>query len=209
MTREWLVSLISGLAVVLSAFALSGAIPARAEPAERSIAGVQLFLNTTLVPGGWSSLVRTDRGINMTLHTTDLPPNSADTVWWVIFNAPQNCAHPMAGNRCGLGDIFSNPAAEPSVLYAAGHVLDAEGVGNFGGHLKLGDTSGCVPAAIPPHFPCNAGLTNPRGSDVMLVVRSHGDPIPGMVDAQISTFAGGCQINVCANLQASYHQAGA
>lgn len=198
---------IAVIPLVVLALVLTWATPGLAVATARSSAPVQLFGSTTIVPEARSSLIRTGRGISMSLHTFGLPPSSADTVWWVVFNAPQNCTHPEAGNRCGSDDIFSNPDAKPSVLYVAGHLVGRKGKGTFLGHLRRGDTSGCVPAAVPPHFPCNAGLTNPMGADVLLVVRTHGNAIPGRVEQQISTFDGGCETNTCANVQASYHKA--
>jgi hypothetical protein len=207
MNRKPLATILVAATLISAAFTASLPTPTRAAGADHATGSVQLFLNTTLVPNAWSSLVRTDRGLAMTIHTSGLPAGSADTVWWVIFNHPQNCAYPMAGNRCGIGDIFFSPKVETSVDYAAGHVLGPDGTGIFGSSLAVGDTSGCVPANIPPHFPCNAGLTNPLGADVLLVIRNHGDPIPGLVSEQISSFAGGCSINACANVQASYLEA--
>ena len=36
-----------------------------------------------------------------------------------------------------------------------------------------------------------------------MVLRTHGQPIPSMIDLQIGTFGGACNVNVCANQQSS------
>lgn len=202
-----LIKLLTALTLVAAVFTLPSGGATHAAPAQRSTSGIVLFQSSTVVPDAWSSLVRNDGGVAMTIHTTGLPANSADTVWWVVFNQPQHCHYGAFGLRCGLGDLFNSPAAQPSVMYATGHVLGSDGVGAFGGHLRVDETGGCVAASIPPHFPCNAGLTNPLGADVHLVIRTHGDPIPGLVHEQISSFDGGCAINACRNVQASAHEA--
>jgi hypothetical protein len=148
------------------------------------------------VPGASASLVRTKAGVSMNLRTSMLEPNSTVTIWWVVFNYPQHCAT----SPCGLDDL-ANPLVQPSVQAAAGHVIGGSGIAGFGGHLRRGDTSACQ-----PELPCGQGLVNPTGAEVHLVVRSHGPAIPGMVPAQIHTFAGGCEINTCTDLQAAVFQ---
>ena len=50
-----------------------------------------------------------------------------------------------------------------------------------------------------------SGLLEAQGAEVHLILRTHGLPIPGWVDEQISTFEGGCEVNVCANQQFAIH----
>ena len=72
------------------------------------------------------------------------------------------------------------------VLYAAGHVIDDSGVGNFSARLNVDDTKGSVFSSL--------GLQNGKefSAEVHLVLRSHDPVIPGMVNEQISSFGGGC-----------------
>jgi hypothetical protein len=129
---------------------------------------------------GTSTLVRTDSGLAFSLQTTGLPAGHAVTVWWMVVNPD---------------------AAAPSVLYAAGHVIDDSGAAGFGGSLQEGDTDGVV------ELPCLSleGLLDATGATVVLVVRDHGPARPDIVQQQIHTF------NVCnptcTDLQMSIHPA--
>lgn len=152
-----------------------------------------------VVPGATSTLVRTDSGVGMTIHTSLTPAfgNTANTVWWIVFNNPAACSHGMMGLRCGSDD-FGVAAVEASVLFAAGHVVGAEGTADFGAYLQEGDTTGAL---------FGPGLLDARKADVHLIVRNHGVPIPDLVNEQIGSFGGGCAINTCRNIQASPHEA--
>jgi hypothetical protein len=129
---------------------------------------------------GTSTLVRTDSGISFSLQTTGLPTGHAVTVWWMVVNPD---------------------AAAPSVLYAAGHVIDDSGAAGFGGSLQEGDTDGVVEL---PGLSLE-GLLDATGATVVLVVRDHGPARPDIVQQQIHTF------NVCnptcTDLQMSIHPA--
>jgi hypothetical protein len=129
---------------------------------------------------GTSTLVRTDSGLAFSLQTTGLPAGHAVTVWWMVVNPD---------------------AAAPSVLYAAGHVIDDSGAAGFGGSLQEGDTDGVVEL---PGLSLE-GLLDATGATVVLVVRDHGPARPDIVQQQIHTF------NVCnptcTDLQMSIHPA--
>jgi len=159
---------------------------------------VHRFADGSVVPDGWSKVVTNDAGASMTLHTTELPAGDVVTVWWVVFNAPQNCTHGEGPYRCGPGDLppfGGDGSAEPSFLYATGHVIAGSGTANFGGHLSVGDTSGAL---------FGPGLVNPLGADIHLVVRDSGPVDPAIVAAQIHSY-GVCNL-VCANVQFSVHE---
>jgi hypothetical protein len=129
---------------------------------------------------GTSTLVRTDSGIAFSLQTSGLPAGHAVTVWWMVVNPD---------------------AAAPSVLYAAGHVVDDSGAAEFGGSLQEGDTDGVVEL----DGLSLEGLLDATGATVVLVVRDHGPARPDIVQQQIHTF------NVCnptcTDLQMSIHPA--
>ncbi len=161
-----------------------------------------------LVPGAYSILDRDCDGISINIHTTTLRPADEYTVWWVVFNNPDQCANPF---HCAGTDL-SNPAVQGSVLYASGRTANWRGVANFQADLQVGDVSGCQPEVIG--FPCNP-LLNPLEAEVHVVVRNHGPPIAGYVCEQTSSFAGGCEGdpeppflhggNPCFDSQASAH----
>jgi hypothetical protein len=95
---------------------------------------------------------------------------------------------------------------DASVVYAAGHVVGTDGVGNYGGSLAVGDTTDVVPG-----FGTGLGLRNPLGADIHLIVHGHGVPVPGMVPQQMHSFPGCFAPNVdgvdCRDLQFSVHEA--
>jgi hypothetical protein len=166
---------------------------AQAAPAERSVSPVTLFMTTTVVPEAWSALVRNDNGVAATVNTSGLAPGSAATLWWVFFNNPAACV-----GGCDGPDL-ANPAVQGSVQFAAGHVIGGAGVANYGTYITEGDTSGCA----APSLPCN-GLLDSRAAEVHLIIRTHGQALPGLIDEQIHSFNGGCN-PICANVQASAH----
>ncbi len=153
------------------------------------------------VPGASASLVRADGNVAMTLHTTELDQNGAYTIWWVVFNNPVYCS-----STCGEDDIFDEngllivngdgtfgtPGVNVSVVFATGHVVGKNGAGNFGASLQEGNTTGAL---------FGPGLVDAQGAEIHLIVRTHGEPIPGMVNKQISTVDGGCGVNVCLDQQ--------
>jgi hypothetical protein len=135
------------------------------------------------VMGANARLVTNEAGATIQLKTSDLTPGDAVTVWWVIFNYPEACAaYPYA--PCTVDDLMNNPGAVGAeVTYAAGNVVGGSGISNFAGHLSTGHTD-------QEWF--GNGLTNPTGAEIHLVVRTHGEIIPGLVHDMISTFRGGC-----------------
>lgn len=119
---------------------------------------------------------------------------NAVTVWWVIFNAPENCyGSPDPEANCTSVDIFGaaflesiengspnpaliapNMASKPAVLYATGDVTD------FRGRVRLAasiykvaeDTQLSLPPGVDP-MGFGRGYEN-AGAEVHLVVRDHG-----------------------------------
>lgn len=179
-------SIIAGMSLLASSVA--------AAPAQHQSSGIYRLADGSPVAGGSATLVRNGSGVRMTLHTSQLNPGGAYTVWWVIFNDPDACTEgvPDLGLRCSEEDLGS-PAVAASVLLATGHVVGKNGRGNFGAHLSTGQLTNDV--LFGP------GLLDPLGAEIHLIVRGHGDPIPGLVKAQISTVDGGCDINTCESQQ--------
>jgi len=173
---------------------LSGSI--MAAPADKSVVVVHYLSDNSTVPGASSQLVRTNRGVSMNIKTNDLTPG-AYTNWWIVFNNPGACENPIPaiGAACGFNDL-ALPAVNASVLYATGNVVDEDGEGGFAAHLKVGDTDGAL---------FGPGLMNPRGAEIHILVRDHGEVIPAMMPAQIMTVGGGCMVNVCTDVQAAAH----
>ena len=163
------------------------ATPAAGAPAERTARPVfriaDLLGGGPQAPVGSSTLVRTDRGMSVTLESTALTTGHVVTLWWVVFNDPEGCeAGIPAVSRCGPDDAHAGRGGV-SPNHAAGRIVDEDGTARFGAHLRVGDTS---------HALAGPGLVAPRGAEVILIVKSHGPKIPHLVSDQLHTFAGGC-----------------
>jgi hypothetical protein len=173
--------------------------------------------DASMVSGGSSTLVRTKEAISASLQTSDLEPGNVYTMWWVIFNNPEKCEHPISGiTSCGEGDVLGQPLGETpvqvSVQYAAGNIVGETGTVNFGAYLQEGE----LPEQ-PGQLVFGPGLINAKKAEVHLVVRDHGPAITGMVEDQLTTFGGGCTAetdptgvgpigpNECADVQFAAH----
>lgn len=161
--------------------------PATGAPAEETAQDVfriaDLFGSLPPEPVGSSRLTRTDRGASATLETTSLTPGDAVTLWWVVFNDPNGCQAGIPNvSRCGPDDAHAGRGGV-SLMHAAGRIVDEGGTAEYGAHARVGDRSRAL---------AGPGLVNPRGAEVILVLKSHGQKIPHLVSDQLRTFAGGC-----------------
>lgn len=170
------------------------------------------------VEGSESTLTRMEHGLYMTFQTNGLEPGYAYTIWWIIFNRPENCSD----GECGLEDSFmidefgqtmtnedgspqanllAREATEFSVLRGTGMVVDEDGTGEFRAHLPVGDVS---EAGFGP------GLLDSIRAEIHLVVRSHGPATAGILFDQVNTPWGGCPDSwpkdPCADLQFAVHR---
>lgn len=214
--------IITHLGLLLVA-ALLGTHVAAGERSDISVAPVVWiwFDGVGPAPVGTSKLVRTDRGIQATFQTEGLPPGHAMTMWFVVFNNPEECF----SQPCGVLDLMANEYAQADFLWGAGNIVGGTGSANFGGSLSAGDTRrsafhelGASELAV--------GLTNPRGAEVHLLIHSHGPTATGAtLRSQLNSFLGGCEVFLgpdglaegfgdipdelgeCSTIQASVHQA--
>jgi hypothetical protein len=146
---------------------------------------------TTLDVTGTATLIRNDNKISMTFNAENLTPGNAYTVWWVIWNKPENCAIPYA---CDLGDFATTQLVEVDALFATGHVVGGNGVGHFAASRKESDITGSTNYLFDePAFP----LEDARTAEVHLLLRDHGPAIPGQLNEQISSYLGSCDIYAC------------
>lgn len=139
------------------------------------------------VPAGSATLWRGKNGIFLTFYSDALEPRHTYTIWWIIWNNPENCAVPGA---CNDPD-FGNPVAVGvDVMYATGRVANRNGKAFFWAYLRENDDSG----TINPLFglPAAGGLLDSKKAEVHAVLRSHGPIIPGELAAQIGSYEGGC-----------------
>ena len=149
---------------------------------------------------GTAALHRGREGIGYTASVRGLEPGAAYTNWFVVFTRPEACETACA---CGLGDL-TNEAARVGVYYATGRVADPYGQASFAsetGYGELPDGEDQVPLE---------GLDAPLSwrSEVHLVVRRHAraSDDPAALEAQLSTFGGGCPEEGCQDEQVSVHR---
>jgi hypothetical protein len=154
-----------------------------------------------VIEGASSSLRRTPKGVSWTLKTSELEAGHVYTLWVAVFNNPDACV-----DGCGVDDLF-RPEVAATVAYGGGHVVGPNGNATFSGHLQEGDTSG-----FPQDSPFvgrvggeDLGLVDASQAVIHLVIRDHGEKIPGRVDEQIGSFSGACDVNACANVQFAAH----
>lgn len=162
---------------------------------------------------GNSLLVRNHKGLAMALKS-HLISRHAYTIWWVVWNNPENCTVPGA---CSDVDFANAEAVGVDVMYAAGNIGCHRGVGEFRGQLRVGDTSGSINQTLNLGAP--RGLLDAKKAEVHLVVRSHGPRIPGLLKSQTGSYDGGCTVyfepftaipeapGECAEIQFAIHQA--
>jgi hypothetical protein len=148
---------------------------------------------------GTSELIRTPNGIKLTVQTSELTAGNAYTVWFVIFNNPDECE-----DGCNEDDLLFNPDVAGTLAYAMGHVVGDNGDATFSAHLSEGDTSK-YPTDFPVEVNPDVGLVDSQSAEIHIVVRDHGPTIPGLVSEQILSFSGGCDINTCADVQFAVH----
>lgn len=178
--------------VLLSALllALGSVAPAWGSgSADRETSDVFDFADEQPIEGAVAELTRTDTGVGYSLRTAGLVEGHAVSIWWVIFNNPEECATGPA-EPCEIDDLF-NPDVAASVQSGGGHAVGASGKAGFAGHLNEGQ----VTTSHPLHEAFdleNPGLLNPRGAEIHLVVRSHGPLQPELNHEMFNSFEAGC-----------------
>lgn len=163
---------------------------------------------------GKSILLRYHKGVVFALKSNQTPKHTF-TNWLVIFNNPENCLTPGA---CSDVDFANAEAVGIEVIYGSGGIVGGNGIGVTAGSLKEGVTEGSMREIFFNLAPI--GLVDSEKAEIHLIPRSHGPKIPGLVQAQISTYEGGCDdpfgtppftyipVNSgeCADIQFSVHQ---
>jgi hypothetical protein len=183
--------------VLLVVLSLS-ATPSAFAKATHQQSNVYRFADGTQVAGATATLTRNKSGATVNVRTQDLEPLGTYTLWWVVFNDPTKCTSP----GCGEDDIFHSdgtPNMEQienigiTVLFAAGNIAGKNGRSTFAGRISEGPLSGVLLGV--------GYLADAKTAEFHMVVRNHGQPIPGLVHEQIRTFDGGCEINECVDEQ--------
>lgn len=179
-------------------------VPLRAQSAIDPVVTVRnvIWSDTQMpVEGAEAILTRMEHGISMSLNTFGLPPHHTFTIWWIIYNLPENCS----GGECGPDDVFmldengqftlnedgqpiwnvsGREAARISSLRATGNISNDVGHAHFRAHLPIGDVTDDV--VFGP------GLLDSMKPEVHLIIRSHGPINHELLTEQLFTVWGGC-----------------
>lgn len=139
------------------------------------------------VLGARGRAVVTEHGARIVVRATGLEPDHVYTMWVVYFNDSSLCVDGCNGPDlavAGAGSIWGDGA----IANASGKATLTTRLRNGAGAESVGDTP-------PPPFAFAPYETGPN-NEFHVVVRSHGPQIPGEVEAQLSSFGGGCTVNV-------------
>lgn len=153
----------------------------------------------TIAPGA-TILIRDlkNKVVTATLSSAALEAHSAYSIWWVVFNKPQNCATPW---QCGSGDLGNN-AVGPSVFWAGGLLSDGDGYGNTQIELVQGRTKRELFGPMKA-----TGLQNIFNAEIHLVLRTHGPVgVAGSVADQVGSANLACPADGCKNVFFSVHR---
>jgi hypothetical protein len=165
----------------------------------KSQPGDLLLLPAAVEIRGSASLTRLPNGITTHVNVDPgvIPEGDVITLWGVIFNDPSECTAGTPGvSACDPPDL-GNSLANPSLVWL-GSGIASGGSTRYTGHIMVGDASGDILDLFG--LPSGPGLLNPAGAEIHVVVRTHGQPISGQLQSQRKTFAGGCDVNACADL---------
>lgn len=144
---------------------------------------------------GTSTLHRTPNGITVNYRTTGLKPGYVYTLGIAIFNNPEECTQELGLGRCDVFDFF-NPATGADYIFGGGHLVGESGIGNFSVHLNVDDNSESIMELFG--LESAGGLNSGKvfSSQIDLVLRNHGPAQPGLIDEQLSSFNGGCTVEL-------------
>jgi hypothetical protein len=131
-TRAGLVGLVAVTAIAASQAAI-------AAPMDKvdMLAGATLDGATPQpIPGAFSILDRADEGIATKVRTR-ARPGHAHTLWYAIFNAPENCSDGV----CGDDDVFVDPS-DHSAGFNVAQIQATQGLCGLGGRRSGGQPGG-------------------------------------------------------------------
>jgi len=151
-----------------------------------------MVFETGVAVGGAGTLVRTNNSVELRAMMSGLDPNAVYTLWWIIFNNPDECTTGAAPALCGEGDLNPDRDGEGvnpvdrGVRNAAAFITGADGTGNTVGKLMEG---------AAPTGPAAAGfgqLNDSVGAEIHIVIQTHGAPLVGSIDQQMTIPGAAC-----------------
>jgi len=128
-----------------------------------------------------------EEGARIQVRATGLEPGYTYTMWVVYFNDSSVCV-----DGCNGPDLAT---AGGGVIWGDGEIARRNGTAVFTARLPNGAGAGSVGDTPPPPF-AFAAYQAGENNEFHIVIRSHGPQIPGEVHAQLTTFGGGCVVNV-------------
>lgn len=169
------------------------------ENVKTSIVKVTTFNGSAVIPYAGASLSRNNDGVFGSISTSGLTPGTVVTLWVAIFNNPKACA----ASDCVPSDL-NNPSVNGSLQFGGGYLVGVNGRADFSNYLAVGDNTGFF--LLFPNMPNPApGVLNAKNAEIHLVIRTHGPASADLsiLNQQLTTFGGGCMVNMCANIQAA------
>lgn len=138
------------------------------------------------VAGSSGTAVVSNNRARIKVKATGLEPFHAYTLWVVYFNDQTQCIEGCNGADLGTGG---------GVIYGTGRVAGPNGKATFHATMRNGDGAEYVGETPPPPFAFAEYEANPD-NEFHIVIRSHGPLIWGEVWEQLTTFGGGCDVEV-------------
>ena len=133
------------------------------------------------VKGSKANLTVTRNGAYICLETRQLTPGHVYTMWFGIYNKPEQCK----AKPCDVKDfLVRHELTEPDMGYADGLIAKADGTAKF---------SAFIPAGSLSHDWYGNGFQNLKHGEVHLVVHDHGKLIPERAAEMLGTYRGGCK----------------
>ena len=193
---------ISMILIVLLLTALAPLMVAQdegmAEPVVQS-STVHRFSDMSEVDGGFAHLTRFENGVTMAVSTNDLVQGEVYTVWWVIFNEPENCSDGV----CDVDDVLIVQDGIVPRDEDGNRLMNMEGIAGAnvsiqhaaGGYAQDSTlhTSASLGIEDVPGIILGPGLLDAQNAEIHLVIRTHGPAVEDAFANQISTFGGGCE----------------
>ena len=151
--------------------------------------------------GAHTRLTRGDDTVWAQVHSRNLSPGHAYTVWAIVWNDPGNCGDPIpgTGSLCGEGDLGNVAAGSGAFWSGMSGVANAAGNLNLRGHIHED--------VAPGEVLFGELLTDAENAEIHFIVRDHGPASddPATLEAQLTTVGGGCGDFDCDDPQASIH----
>jgi len=178
---------------------------------------VVLDANRTGVPDSAVTLIRDPDAQTVTStewQVRELTPGDAVTAWWIFFTDQTDCedGNSAIGSLCGPNDLRDHPTVQAGFGYSGpapmgGTIVDENGDATF---PTLTSPVITADSPINPDFLIGNGILDLMGTEVHLMVRSHGPALGGDLETlQLSSFDGGCldgepNAGLCKNRQFAF-----